>query len=105
MKKKNEIISYLEAFHDEVTGSSFLLTIKYPDGDSYHILIDCGLFQEPEYLRLNYKSEIRVENIDAILITHNHIDHTGGLPKLVKLGYRNPIYDKFNQKLNSELSC
>ena len=92
MKKKNEIISYLEAFHDEVTGSSFLLTIKYPDGDSYHILIDCGLFQEPEYLRLNYKSEIRVENIDAILITHNHIDHTGGLPKLVKLGYRNPIY-------------
>ena len=94
----SEIIAYLEAYHQEVTGSSFLLTIKMPDKTIKHLLIDCGLFQESNYSRLNYAIEINPEKIDAIIITHNHADHVGGVPKLVKKGYNKPIYSSHHTK-------
>lgn len=87
-----EIITYVEAFHQEVTGSSILLTIKMPDKTIKHLLIDCGQFQEPKYSRLNYTCEVNPEIIDAIIVTHNHIDHVGQIPKLVRKGYKNPIF-------------
>ena len=92
MAKQKNILAYVESFHDEVTGSSFLLTICMPDKRTYHIMVDCGLYQETQYVRLNYTNEINASTIDAILITHNHIDHTGRCPNFVKNGYRNPIY-------------
>jgi metallo-beta-lactamase family protein len=73
----------------EVTGSSFLLT----SGDT-RILIECGLIQgSGEHERHNH-DEFRFdpETLDAVVITHAHIDHSGRLPLLIKRGYRGPIY-------------
>ena len=84
--------AYLSAYHNEVTGSRFLLTLERPDKEMYHILIDYGYYQEPSYRYLNYVDDINPEKIDAIVLTHNHIDHTGLVPKAVKQGYKNNIY-------------
>jgi metallo-beta-lactamase family protein len=72
-----------------VTGSRHLLEV-----DNFRILVDCGLFQGLKELRLKNWEEfpVDVSTIDAILITHAHIDHTGYLPRLVRQGYAGPVY-------------
>ncbi len=72
-----------------VTGSKYLLTI----GKKYY-LVDCGLFQGLKELRdRNWrKFETPPEEIEAIFVTHAHIDHTGYIPRLVKLGFKGPVY-------------
>ena len=72
-----------------VTGSKFLLESK-----DRRILIDCGLFQGPKDLRLrNWDSPaVDPRSIDAIVLTHAHIDHTGYLPRFVAHGYKGPVY-------------
>ena len=71
-----------------VTGSKFLLEI-----DKFKILVDCGLFQGLKELRLRNWSPFPIEpsEIDMVLLTHAHIDHSGYLPKLVKDGFSGPI--------------
>jgi len=71
-----------------VTGSKHLL-----DSGGRRILVDCGLFQGVKNLReLNWAPlEVDPGSIDAVLITHAHLDHTGYLPRLVKDGFRGPI--------------
>lgn len=72
-----------------VTGSKYLLTI-----DHQRILVDCGLFQGYKELRLRNWVPLPIDpaSIDAVVITHAHIDHTGYLPLLVKQGFSGPIY-------------
>lgn len=72
-----------------VTGSRFLLDI----GD-FRVLFDCGLFQGIKELRLRNWEEFPVaaDTIDAVIISHAHIDHTGYLPKLVREGFKGPVY-------------
>ncbi len=71
-----------------VTGSCYLLEI----GNS-RILIDCGLYQERAFKKRNYEPfPVRPETIDAVLITHAHLDHCGLLPKLVKEGFNGRIH-------------
>lgn len=72
-----------------VTGSRYLL-----ESDNCQVLIDCGLFQGKKELRLkNWNNPtFDPQALDAILITHAHIDHTGYLPLVVRQGYRGPIY-------------
>lgn len=82
---------YLSAYHSEVTGSRMMLVID--NGTvKRKILVDCGYYQEIKYRELNYAQETNPGTIDAILVTHNHIDHTGLLPKVVRDGYNGPIY-------------
>lgn len=72
-----------------VTGSKYLLNV----GDR-KILIDCGLFQGLKALRLKNWDECDFDpaSIDAIILTHAHIDHSGYIPKIVKSGFRGKIY-------------
>jgi metallo-beta-lactamase family protein len=71
-----------------VTGSRTLL-----EADGRKILIDAGLFQGEKKLRLkNWVHDFKASTLDAIILTHAHIDHSGFLPRLVKEGYNKPIY-------------
>jgi metallo-beta-lactamase family protein len=73
-----------------VTGSNFLLTT----GAGTNVLIDCGLVQgeraasEENYLDFGFD----ISRINALIISHSHLDHVGRIPKLVKEGYSGPIY-------------
>ncbi|MBT8132771.1 MAG: MBL fold metallo-hydrolase [Gammaproteobacteria bacterium] len=72
-----------------VTGSKYLL-----DTGRTRLLIDAGLFQGLKKLRLlNWRQPpFDIDNIDALLLTHAHIDHGGYLPRLVRLGFSSPVY-------------
>jgi len=71
-----------------VTGSRYLL-----DTGSTRILVDCGLFQEREFRSRNWEPfTIPPRSIDALLLTHAHLDHCGLLPKLVREGFQGSIY-------------
>lgn len=72
-----------------VTGSKYLLTI----GDK-KILIDCGLFQGLKELRLRNWAKLPLDpaSINAVVLTHAHIDHSGYLPLLVKNGFAGKVF-------------
>jgi len=72
-----------------VTGSKFLLSIE-----NKKFLIDCGLFQGLKELRQRNWNKFPIEPhlIDAVILTHAHIDHSGYLPVLVKNGFTGKIY-------------
>ena len=72
-----------------VTGSCFLL-----EADQKKILIDCGLFQGSKLVRSFNRREFLFNpaEIDAVLLTHAHIDHCGLVPKLVVEGFKGPVY-------------
>ena len=73
----------------EVTGSCFLL-----ESESSKILVDCGLFQCPRFCDIRSREPFQFDprEIDALFVTHAHIDHTGRIPKLIKEGFRGKIY-------------
>lgn len=87
--KSNKINIHFLGAAGTVTGSKYLV-----DTGDRKILIDCGLFQGLKELRLkNWEyPPVNVADIDAVLLTHGHMDHTGYLPRLVKQGYNGPIY-------------
>ncbi len=72
-----------------VTGSKYLIE----HGDK-KILVDCGLFQGYKELRERNWQEPQFDpaSLDAVIITHAHIDHTGFLPRVVKLGFKGPVF-------------
>lgn len=74
---------------DTVTGSRYL--IESPSG---RVLVDCGLFQGLKVLRERNRIPFPVppESIEAVVVTHAHLDHTGYLPALVRDGFRGRIY-------------
>lgn len=72
-----------------VTGSKHLI-----DVDGQRILIDCGLFQGLKELRLRNWGPLPIppETIDAVVLTHAHLDHTGWLPRLVAQGFKGAVH-------------
>jgi metallo-beta-lactamase family protein len=79
-------IKFLGATH-QVTGSSYLL-----ETDEVKILIDCGMFQERDYSQRNWEAfPVPPDQIQYVLLTHVHQDHSGLIPKLVKEGFHGDI--------------
>lgn len=74
---------------ETVTGSKYLV-----EHGGRRVLIDCGLFQGTKNLRLRNWNPLPLapDTLDAVVLTHAHIDHTGYLPVLVREGYRGPVY-------------
>lgn len=71
-----------------VTGSRHLL-----EANGTRILVDCGLYQERHFKTRNWDPfNVPPDSIDAVLLTHAHLDHCGLLPKLVREGFRGKIY-------------
>jgi metallo-beta-lactamase family protein len=71
-----------------VTGSRHLL-----EANGTRVLVDCGLYQERQLLARNWEAfDVPAESIDAVLLTHAHLDHCGLLPKLVREGFKGKIY-------------
>jgi metallo-beta-lactamase family protein len=71
-----------------VTGSRHLL-----QANGTKVLVDCGLYQERHFKARNWEPfEVPPNSIDAVLLTHAHLDHCGLLPKLVKEGFKGKIY-------------
>ncbi len=78
-----------------VTGSKHLVNVSGDaSGGGLQVLVDCGLFQGPkEWRERNWqKSPIAPRDIEAVILTHAHLDHSGWIPRLVKEGFRGPIY-------------
>jgi metallo-beta-lactamase family protein len=77
-----------------VTGSKYLLTCATESGGIRRILIDCGLFQGLKQLRLKNWAKLPIDpkDVDTVVLTHAHIDHTGYLPLFVKNGFSGKVY-------------
>lgn len=72
----------------QVTGSRYCV-----EAAGARVMVDCGLFQEREFASRNWDpSPIAASGIDALLLTHAHLDHVGLIPKLVREGFRGTIY-------------
>lgn len=72
-----------------VTGSMYLVRTN-----RHNILLECGLYQgkRAESYARNHKIPVDIRRLDAVVLSHAHIDHSGNLPNLVKMGYDGPIY-------------
>lgn len=71
-----------------VTGSRFLLS----DGNT-RILVDCGLYQERDFAERNWDPfPVDPSTVDALVLTHAHLDHSGYIPRFVAYGFRGPVY-------------
>lgn len=79
-----------------VTGSKHLINTSDNSGGTqgFQLLIDCGLFQGKKEWRLRNWQEMPVpaREIDAVVLTHAHLDHSGYIPRLVREGFNGPIY-------------
>src|SRR5262245_59383379 len=82
-------ITLLGAAGGEVTGSAYLVETQ-----TANVLLDCGFFQGAKKTE-NFNrlpSTGAITKLDAVVLTHAHLDHTGRLPILAKAGYRGPIF-------------
>ena len=78
-----------------VTGSKYLLEVG-----GKRILIDCGLFQGLKQLRLKNREKLSIDpaNVDAVILSHAHIDHTGYLPLFVRNGFAGKVYCSYGTR-------
>lgn len=94
MGRKERFYADIMALNPGVTGSCNLVVVTLPNQElpKIQFVVDCGLFQEKSVEELNNDFPFKPENLDFCLITHNHVDHIGRLPLLVKKGFRGKIY-------------
>lgn len=78
-----------------VTGSKHLINTGDGSANSgFKVLVDCGLFQgQKDWRERNWRdTSVPAKEINAVILTHAHLDHCGWIPRLVKEGFRGPIY-------------
>ena len=78
-------ITFLGATH-EVTGSCYFL-----EAAGKKFLVDCGMEQGPNYYE-NKELPVNPGELDFVLLTHAHMDHSGNLPAIYAKGFQGPIY-------------
>jgi metallo-beta-lactamase family protein len=85
---------------EQVTGSLYLLRME-----KHTVMLECGLIQggRSEEARNRDPFPVAVDEIDAVVISHAHIDHSGRLPLLVKRGYTGPVYTQHASKALCEI--
>jgi len=111
MKEKNNNKKVKISFFggtEEVTGSNYLLEIggNVSSGrGKTRILVDCGLFQGSRVAEEKNSDPFpyKPSSVDALLVTHAHLDHVGRIPKLVKEGFKGKIYSTYPTKDFAEL--
>ena len=71
-----------------VTGSKYLV-----QSDGKSVLVDCGLYQGLKALRLRNWAPlpVRAQDVDAVVLTHAHLDHSGYLPRFITQGFAGPV--------------
>jgi len=81
-------VSFLGAART-VTGSQYLL-----EANGKRLLIDCGMVQGGEHFRHQGRPDFNLDyrTVDALLLTHAHIDHSGNIPLVTRLGFAGPVY-------------
>jgi len=92
MGNKSRFHVDIMAMHPETTGSCILCIVKLPSKETIRFIVDCGLFQEKEYVEYNKELLFDPHNIDFVIVTHNHVDHIGRVPLLFNKGYNGKIY-------------
>ena len=78
-------LTFLGAAH-EVTGS-----LSYLEVSGHHVLVDCGMEQGKDIF-VNQTLPVTASEVEAVFVTHAHIDHSGNIPLLYKQGFRGRIY-------------
>lgn len=85
----------IRGYHGRVTGSCIRNTVHFSTGDKFRFLVDYGVYQgerETTDEILTYNDSVNPEKIDAVLLTHTHLDHDGALPMFVRHGYAKKVY-------------
>ena len=80
---------YFHGAAGDVTGSAYHMKTKHAS-----VLVDCGLYQGGKEVRVKNRQRAKLEGgkLDAVVLSHAHLDHVGRLPLLTKAGYQGPIY-------------
>lgn len=90
--RKPRIKFSITARHEEVTGSCLSCAFIFQDGERFNFFVDAGMFMEEKYNFLNSTSDFDFSKSDTIFITHNHADHVGEMPIVVKKGFNGKFY-------------
>lgn len=99
MLKEDRFYLDIMEMPSEVTGSFKLVILKIGE-KTIKYAIDCGLFLEKERDEENFQFPINPKELDFVILTHNHTDHCGRLPYLVRQGFRGKVYcSKITQKI------
>ena len=82
----------IRGYNEGVTGSCIRNTVHFSDGTVFRFLVDYGMYQGEKHKGIEYNDSVTPEKIDAVLLTHTHLDHDGALPIFVRHGYNKKIY-------------
>lgn len=93
-KSKPKTYATIQSVQEDVTGSRTLVVITFSNGYKYRLLVDCGMHQgsAEEYAKNGSLDFINAELIDAVLLTHAHVDHSGQIPLLYANGANCKVY-------------
>ena len=89
---KNQPYVDIRGYHKGVTGSCIRNTVHFSNGDKFRFLMDYGMYQGEGHKGIDYNDSITPSKIDAVIVTHTHIDHDGALPIFVRKGYTKNFY-------------